>query len=553
MRRRAGSARPFVFLVAVLFAPVLGVRIVILSVALLPAMILPWPAPALAAAMDTAPPTIAPAAPGGPAASPSGSAPPHFQVGLAASVITAALAFVAPRALDAVPVPQLALWGLAAPSILDPTLTVELRDGAVVLTQEGRIFFSQPAPKDDVLWGALAAEVLQAAANASAAVRQAGTQTVLTTFFDELFNHLDPYSRYVPPEAADKDRARRTGEAGVGMELRPAGRGFVVSDVNASGPAAAAGIRVGDTILSIEDQPVQGETLDTVMDWLTGEEGTPVILTYRGRRGTRTVELERIILPPETVFPSRLGDLLVLRIAGFAADTDLRFRDELTRALTGAAARRVRGLVLDLRGNRGGLLRQAVSATDMVLSRGVIASTAGRSPQAAHLWRADEEDLTQGRPIVVLVDGRTASAAEIMAGALSDQGRAVVVGSATLGKGLVQTIATLPDGGELFVSWSRVLAPAGWPIQGLGVMPQICTTAGDDAAMEQLVSLDRGVLLMSEAVARHRAARPPLSPSEVLTLRNPCPAAEPREADMMAAKYLLAHPKAYQAALETPP
>ena len=136
----------------------------------------------------------------------------------------------------------------------------------------------------------------------------------------------------------------------------------------------------------------------------------------------------------------------------------------------------------------------------------MVAITAGRDPQAAHEWHGSGTDLAGGRPVVVLVDGRSASAAEIMAAALSDGGRAVVVGSATLGKGLVQTIKVLPDGGELFVSWSRVLAPLGWPIQGLGVLPQVCTSLGPDNLASQLQALDRGTsLLPGDAIARHRA------------------------------------------------
>lgn len=140
-----------------------------------------------------------------------------------------------------------------------------------------------------------------------------------------------------------------------------------------------------------------------------------------------------------------------------------------------------------------------------------------------------------------------------MAAALEDQGRAVVVGSATLGKGLVQTIATLPDGGELFVSWSRVLAPAGWPIQGLGVLPQLCTSLGQDQTTAQLQSLDRGAQTMEPALTRHRAARAPLPAAEILALRNACPASEARDADLTAARFLITHPQAYAAARFVPP
>ena len=221
-------------------------------------------------------------------------------------------------------------------------------------------------------------------------------------------------------------------------------------------------------------------------------EGSDVSLTVRSRNGrTRKVDIERVVLPPETVFGSRSNEIVTLRVTAFSSDTDQRFGNELEKQLARGGAASVKGIVIDLRGNRGGLLRQAVSATDTLLSKGIMATTAGRNPQAAHEWRASVEAIGVGKPVVVLVDGRTASAAEIMAAALADLGRAVVVGSSTLGKGLVQTISTLPDGGELFVSWSRVLAPDGWPIQGLGVLPQICTSLGPDALADQLESLRR--------------------------------------------------------------
>ncbi len=129
--------------------------------------------------------------------------------------------------------------------------------------------------------------------------------------------------------------------------------------------------------------------------------------------------------------------------------------------------------MLDLRGNRGGVLRQAVTAADTLLPAGIVAITAGRYPDANRIWESGAGELAAGMPVVVIVDGRSASAAEVLAAGLADRGRGVVIGSSTLGKGLVQTITPLPDGGELFVTWSRILAPRGWPIQGLG-----CSAAG---------------------------------------------------------------------------
>lgn len=474
-----------------------------------------------------------------------------FAVQQAATVITAALTFIVPRALEEASAGKLAMWGLGAPAALDDTLSVELRGGTVVLMQQQRVVFEKPAPeaRDASGWGVVAAEMLGAASGASESVRDAGTDGIMTAFFDELFNHLDPYSRYVAPAPAGVDRARRSGEAGVGLTVRRAGAGFVVADVNADGPAAEAGIQVGDRIVAVDDQATAGETLDAVHGLIVGVEGTDVTLTVRSRGGvTRVLELERLVLPPETVFAGRRGDLLVLRITGFSADTAARFKRELQRFLAPGARPVVRGVVIDLRGNRGGLLRQAVAATGDLLDDGVIVTTAGRDPHAAHVWKAEDSDLAGARPIVVLVDGRSASAAEVMAAALADTGRGVVIGSATLGKGLVQSIQVLPDNGELFVSWSRILAPGGWPLQGLGVIPQVCTSFGSEQTNQQLAQLDRGSSPLSPVLTRHRAARAPVPPAEIVAVRAACPAAEGSDADLVAARWLIAHPKAYAAA-----
>ena len=154
--------------------------------------------------------------------------------------------------------------------------------------------------------------------------------------------------------------------------------------------------------------------------------------------------------------------------------------------------------------------------------------------------------------MVVVVDGRTASAAEILAAALADRGRAVVVGSSTLGKGLVQTIAPLPDGGELFVTWSRVLAPLGWPIQGLGVLPQVCTSLGEEELARELRSLDAGAAPMAKAINRHNQARAPIPLAEILAIRSACPASEGRDSDLGSARFLLGNPGAYATALLPP-
>ncbi|MBU6499169.1 MAG: peptidase S41, partial [Rhodospirillales bacterium] len=241
--------------------------------------------------------------------------------------------------------------------------------------------------------------------------------------------------------------------------------------------------------------------------------------------------------------------MLVLRISSFSQDTASRLAQELIRGLGGGPDAPPEGVVIDLRGNRGGVLQQSVAAVAMLQGTGIVAQTEGRDPRAGHVFLANGRDLAEGLPVVVLVDGNTASAAEIMAAALADQRRAVVVGSATLGKGLVQTVVTLPDAGELFVTWSRVLAPLGWPIQGLGVLPQVCTSLGPQVLARELHALADGRQLAQLALTAARAARAPLAPARALAIRDTCPSASGRDADLGAARFLIDTPRAYQQAL----
>lgn len=485
--------------------------------------------------------------------------PAAFNAPLATSVYSTALAFMAPRTLDPVPVSQLTIWGLHGLTALDPDLAVELRDGELRLSLPNRPLASTPAPltEDPTAWATAATQLSTAAWGASEKLRRAGTTGVITNFFDEIFNHLDPYSRYVPPIEAGEDRARRTGSAGAGLTLVEAGGAILVQRVVADGPGAA--IRPGDAILAVNGQPTRGVDLATVAGWIAGPEDTRVAVTVRGRDGrVRTLDIMRAMVPPETVFAERLRDALLIRVTEFDHETAARLTRAVVDALSGAdattraATHKVAGIILDLRGDPGGLVREAVGAADELLPAGVIASAVGRDPDATRVWRSTDGQLADDLPVVVVVDGRTASAAEILAAALADRGRAVVVGSATLGKGLVQTIAPLPDGGELFVTWSRLLAPRGWPLQGLGVLPQVCTSLGQNALQSELDSLDQGKQPMAEAIARHRAARPPLPPAQAVAIRAACPAAEGSDVDITAARFLIQHPVAYVTALLPP-
>ncbi|WP_237217768.1 S41 family peptidase, partial [Falsiroseomonas oryziterrae] len=352
----------------------------------------------------------------------------------------------------------------------------------------------------------------EAAWRASPAVRRAGAERVIGSGFEELFNHLDPYSRYVTPLEARTAREGRVGQSGLGLRIAVQGEGLAVSSVTPGGPAARAGIRPWERLLAVDGKPLSGRDPGLAASLLEGPEGSPVTLTLSRGTRPRDVTLVRALVVPETVTAERRHDILWIRLSGFTVLTERRLTAVLADAF---AARPPRGVVLDLRGNRGGLLGQAVSVADLFLDDGEVARTEGRHPNASRRYLAGGRDLAEARPLVVLVDGRTASAAEIVAMALAERGRAVLVGSSTMGKGLIQLVAQLPNEAELLVTWSQVVAPSGWPVQSLGVLPDLCTSLGPEALTGSLALLGAGQAPMAAALARQRGLRAPLPPAEV--------------------------------------
>ncbi len=477
---------------------------------------------------------------------------PPFPETLSAEVFGQALAFMQPRTLEPYSFSTLALWGLHGLTALDPSLSADLSAGTLRLSSPERVLavLKAPSPFDAAGWGKAIAALAAAAWRNSDTVRAVGPSGVTEAFFDELFNHFDPYSRYVPSDAATRERLLRMGRAGTGLILAVRDGAIIAARIAAGSPAAAAHIALGARLISVNGVATRGQTEAAVQAEMEGPEGTPVVLRLAGEGGVRTVMLARHEPAPETVFASREGDMLVLRITAFDSTTGPHLANEIEAGLS--VAHPPQGIVLDLRSNRGGLLDQAIYAADVLMREGIIATTAGRDPVARHIWEAAGADVANNLPVVVVVDGLTASAAEILSAALADNGRAVVVGSATLGKGLVQTIDPLPDGGELFVTWSQVLAPRGWPLQELGVLPQVCTSLGELALERQLSLLAEGVQPMARAIYEHETARAPMPLAEILAIRASCPAAVGSEADMMAARALIENPAAYAAALLPP-
>jgi carboxyl-terminal processing protease len=238
-------------------------------------------------------------------------------------------------------------------------------------------------------------------------------------------------------------------------------------------PAERAGLQSGDLIVRFDDQPVQGMTLTQAVFRMRGEPGTPIELMIR--RGAEEdllrVSLVRELIGREPVRWSREGDVVVLRVASFTGMVS----PALGRAISAAsAAGAPRAIVLDLRGNTGGLFRQALITADTFLGKGEIVSLRGRTGANRRTWRADVDEQFAGVPMVVLIDGRSASAAELVAAALQENGRATVMGQRSFGKGSVQSMISLGDGkGMLRLTTGLYYGPSGRSVQRTGVGPDI--------------------------------------------------------------------------------
>ena len=283
---------------------------------------------------------------------------------------------------------------------------------------------------------------------------------------------LDPHSTYFDSEdAAAFDQQASGSYAGIGVELmqQPDNTLRVIAPIDET-PAARAGIRAGDLIVAIDGQPTGG--LDA-MEPLRGEPGTALVLTLvrEGAAKPFDVSLVREVIRVASVRSRMLEPGFgYVRISTFQADTGADFQRNLDRLQASAT---LQGLVLDLRSNPGGLLISAVQVADQLLERGNIVSTRGRIPISDSSFEATPGDRLGGAPVVVLVDAGSASAAEVLAGALRDNQRARVVGSRTFGKGSVQTVLPLGNGDSVKLTTARYYTPDGRSIQASGIVPDV--------------------------------------------------------------------------------
>lgn len=294
---------------------------------------------------------------------------------------------------------------------------------------------------------------------------------------------LDPHSAYLQGDAAESfDEQSRGNYEGIGVEIQrlPDGTLRVIAPIDDT-PAARAGIKPGDLIVAVDGAPLTPSDEDATS--LRGEAGTTLELTVirDGADEALTIKVERQTIRIASVRTKMLEPGYgYLRISAFQADTAAEFDRQLD-ALRQQAGGRLRGLLLDLRSNPGGLLTAAVQIADSLLDDGVIVSTRGRIAISDAVFSATPGDRLDGAPLVVLVDAGSASASEVLAGALADNHRARVMGSRTFGKGSVQTLLPLDNGDSVKLTTARYYTPSGKSIQALGIIPDVVLHADAEA------------------------------------------------------------------------
>jgi carboxyl-terminal processing protease len=347
---------------------------------------------------------------------------------------------------------------------------------------------STPVPKQDMdtyrlldLFGTVFEEVK------GEYVEEVTDKKLIEAALNGMLTELDPHSSYLTADAFEEMRVQTKGEfGGLGIEVTMEnGLVRVVSPIDDT-PAYNAGVQAGDYISHIDDEPVMGLNLSDAVEKMRGKPGSTIKVTIlrEGASEPIDISMQRAVITIKSIRSRTEGDVGYVRITSFSEQT----YDGMKKAIEDVRKEigpDMKGIVLDLRNNPGGLLDQAIAVSDAFLERGEVVSTRGRSPESIRRYNAKPGDLINGLPVVVLVNGGSASASEIVAGALQDHHRAIVLGSKSFGKGSVQTVIPLGEYGAMRLTTARYYTPSGRSIQAEGIVPDIDVEPAKVVPVEQ--------------------------------------------------------------------
>jgi len=431
----------------------------------------------------------------------------QFPIGEAEEIFSAGFGNIADKYIDALSVEDIAMEGIRGLSALDPDISIQKNAGTLEMRHRRRLVSRLPLPRadDPAGWALAAARIAAEAQVTSPELFDTEPEMFYEAVFDGSMGALDLFSRYAGKAEATDNRAKRDGFGGIGIRFHLEEDRIVISKVLPSTPADKVGIQTGDELTSVGGQPMLGLGTQSIVEMLRGPVGSVVdIVVARPDTGILSFRLKRNHIVPPTVQARVHNGILHLKISSFNQGTASSLTENLRHILDqkNETHHDVKGIVLDLRGNPGGLLKQSIEVADAFLVHGEILNTRGRHPDSVQHYEASGQDQALGLPMVVLIDGKSASAAEIVAAALQDRERAVVVGTASYGKGTVQTVIRLPNSGEITLTWSRFMAPSGYALNGLGVYPVVCTSGsgsiGGETLRKTLANHDKTLGILEE-------------------------------------------------------
>ncbi len=450
--------------------------------------------------------------------------------------------------IDEVETRDLALAALRGSLAEDPALALKLEDERLRLLVEEEAVgggFALPRRDDIKGWGAVTAAVLASARQVSPVLGEIPAEDLYALAFEGAMGELDGFSRYTPRG----EQAEAKGLAGIGVRVQHSGEGMQVLSVVEGSPAHRAGLRSGDTIVAVDGEHARSMPQREFVSRLLGPVNSTVELdVVRAREpGPLRLPVTRAPVGPEKVSARRIGGVAYIRISSFEENTASQLRREVRLARQDPE---LRGYVVDLRGNPGGLLNQAVAVADVFIVDSPIVATEGRHRDSGQTFEAGHYDLARGLPVIVLLNGFSASASEIVASAIQDSGRGIAIGSSSYGKGSVQTLQRLPGGRELMLTWARFHAPSGYALSGRGVLPDVCTSGHHGSVQAVMTGLRLGSFPFPQQL---RIAKiDPADDKAVNTFRAKCPAAmEEKRLDLAVAMKLLERPDLYRLAAGT--
>ncbi len=438
-----------------------------------------------------------------------------------------------------------------------PGIKIKVAGNRVLLSIRGNVVGNFPSPEDpnDMrAWSRLMAVIILNIRHHDPELLSAHPEQLYYLVFTKLASVIDPYAKYLyPKQSMGRAGSAALANTSIGISYRRTKAGLQILSVFEQSPAFLQGLAEGDVITHINNKDVTKMFDEEIETTFHGRTNTMVSLTYRDYINglPKEVTLRRTSFIPSVIDLKILNNKAMIIVHNMTLNTKTLVQEAIIHAYN--ENEELDGVILDLRGNSGGLLSQGVELADMFLDAGTICTTRGRHADANQVYKATPGDLLNGRPMVVLIDQTTASSAELLAMALQENGRAVIVGSPSKGKGTVQTSVTLPNQAQLIFSWARVFSGEEQFLDKRGVLPIVCTSSVGTLkdAQKMLANIQRGDF--NVPIAKWRTL-PATQMDEIAKIRQAC-APSKHDEDFMSftvtlAEAILDDEKAYQTLLE---